>query len=196
MTTSFQHFLTPKKKLAGYLQRLAIPLLQEEMFACAIWKLKSTNSFALKKEREKRKKKKPRRLYNGITAVITKTLASTTFFSYSKVKFRWTSIKCVHHDTPALLAAVEFVMERFDWRPWKFYFRKWKNAVVERGSDDCCKGQIRHTESQTNCCITVKRLNWEYLARIQKRKKKPHLLIYELSLTPLFFVLEKKTMCK
>ena len=98
------------------------------------------------------------------------------FFSDSKVTFRWTSIKCVHHDTPFLLVAVEFVMERFDWRPRKFYFRKWKNVVVESGSDDCCKGQIRHTENQTNCCITVKRLNWEYLARIQKRKKKTSLI--------------------
>ena len=37
------------------------------------------------------------------------------FFSHnSKVKFRWTSIKCFHDDTPVLLTAVEFVMETFD----------------------------------------------------------------------------------
>ena len=36
------------------------------------------------------------------------------FFSNSKVKFRWTSIKCFHDDNPVLLAAVEFIMETFD----------------------------------------------------------------------------------
>ena len=36
------------------------------------------------------------------------------FFTVSKVKFRLTSIKSFHDDTPVLLAAVEFVMETFD----------------------------------------------------------------------------------
>ena len=36
------------------------------------------------------------------------------FISNSKVKFRWTSIKCFHDDNPVLLAAVEFVKETFD----------------------------------------------------------------------------------
>ena len=31
-----------------------------------------------------------------------------------KVKFRWTSIKSFHNDTPVLLVAVEFVKETFD----------------------------------------------------------------------------------
>ena len=35
-------------------------------------------------------------------------------FFISKVKFRWTSIKSFHDDTPVLLAAVEFVMDTFD----------------------------------------------------------------------------------
>ena len=44
------------------------------------------------------------------------------FFSYLKVKFRWTSMKCFHDNTPVLLVAVEFDMETFDRHPPKFPF--------------------------------------------------------------------------
>ena len=37
-------------------------------------------------------------------------------------------MKRFHDNSPVLLAAVEFVMETFDWRPPKFYFRIWKNV--------------------------------------------------------------------
>jgi len=53
-------------------------------------------------------------LKSRLKAIIRDTRPSTTFLSYSKAKFRWTSIKCFHDDTPVLLAAVEFVMKTFD----------------------------------------------------------------------------------
>ena len=49
-----------------------------------------------------------------VTVVISHIRPSTTYFHISKVKFRWTSIKCFHENSPVLLAAVEFVMETFD----------------------------------------------------------------------------------
>ena len=57
-----------------------------------------------------------------VTAVISYTCPSMTLFHILKVKFRWTSNKCFHDETPAILAAGEFIMETFDWGPPKFYF--------------------------------------------------------------------------
>ena len=41
-----------------------------------------------------------------ITAVIRSHAPLNDIFSYSKVKLRWTSIKCFHDNSPVLLAAV------------------------------------------------------------------------------------------
>ena len=91
---------------------------------------------------------------------------------------KW-NIKCCRDDTPCSTGG-SFVMETFDWRPRKCYFRKWKNVVVGRVFliVTAVKKQISHTENQTNFCITVKWLSWEYFPRIQKRKKKKKNLTY------------------
>ena len=48
-------------------------------------------------------------------------------------KFRWTSIKCFHDHSPVLLAAVEFVMETFDWNVHLDLTSEiWKNVVEGR----------------------------------------------------------------
>ena len=47
-----------------------------------------------------------------LTAVI-RPAPFNDFLSYSKVKFRWKSIKCFHDDTPLLLAAIVKVYHFF-----------------------------------------------------------------------------------
>ena len=50
----------------------------------------------------------------SFTEVVSQTGPSTNVLYISKLKFGCTSIKCLHDNSPVLLAAVEFVMETFD----------------------------------------------------------------------------------
>ena len=69
-----------------------------------------------------------------------------------------------------------------------------KMKKCRRGACVSDKRQISQTENQTNCCITVKWLSWEYFARIQKRKKTSLIDIWIKSIASILCSREKDNM--
>ena len=57
------------------------------------------------------------------------------FFLNSEVKLRWTSIKCFHDEFNCRRENRTIVMETFDCRPPKFYFRNIKKIAFEGACD-------------------------------------------------------------
>ena len=91
----------------------------------------------------------PKKNVNPLSSSETSvSVSSTSMESHTKSAFvenylfeTSDNIKCFHDDTPVFLAAVEFVMETFDWRPPKFYFRilkTWLWRVLVTHNCDCC----------------------------------------------------------
>ena len=87
-------------------------------------------------------------------------------------------MKSFHDDSPVLLAAVEFVMETFDWRPPEFYFRIWKKIVDgARVADNRCKSNNDYSCYESNQIFwTINRNSWA----------DNHLLGFDVGVVPTF----------
>ena len=96
-------------------------------------------------------------------AFIRHTCLSTTFFHISKVKFRWSSVKCFHDEFNCRHENRTVVMETFDWRPPKFYFRNMKK----------CRWGACVTGNRCNT-VVLKGLCHAILDRLQSGEMRPY----------------------